>query len=1166
MYSQPAHYMRHTHLRFGLLLLCILVAPYIISAQAAQADNSGIAFIENKGQITYPDGAVANDVLYAMHAGEFSVFIMRDGISYQFSAPDRIANSKRNKIGPLNPQQEETEYTLNKGVHRFDVKFENANTAAQVIADNPEKGVSNYYYDNAVAVTDVHAFKSVTVQQLYPGIDWKIYIDNNTIKYDLIVAPYADAGQIAMAVNGADAMRKISATEIEYTTRFGTVRDGGLFCYQQSKAQKVNAQFALTKKTIAFNLGDYDHSQQLVIDPSLDWSTFYGGFGEDAINGMTVDADSNILFTGYTASSNAISYLGYQNVYIGGTYDCYVVKMDSAGNRIWATYFGGKRGDFGTAIVTTSTNDIFVSGFSFSTNFTTTAGAHQTTNAGDYDAFLLKFTSGGSLLFSTLFGGAGGEFARSVTLDHNGDVYLAGSTSSTTGIALGGWQNTFGGNNDEFLAKFSATGVLTWSTYLGGSGEDYCRDVSVDGNNNVYIAGYSNSSNGIAYNAFDSTWQSNYDCTFAKYTSSGTLLWATYYGGNGEDNANGVDFDSDNNAYFAVQTGTGTGLGFNGFQMSNGGSTDMMLVKFTPSGNRVWATYYGGFWEDMAKAVQIENDAVYVVGHAMSAGLGFNGYENMISGYRDGIACRFDTAGALIWATYAGGFFDEFGRSLAVVDPYTLYWGGKTFSYDFHSTYGSYQVAYGGGIADGFLQKVSDCPVLSTFYLDEDGDGYGDGTKSIDACFAPPGAVANAIDCDDASASRHPFITEICNAIDDDCDGLSDDSDPGIFGQPTWYADNDDDGYGSMIVSTVSCNAPVGFIAVTGDCDDANNLIHPAAAEICNGIDDDCEGGIDEDIVFVTYYADADADTYGNPSIHSTLCTGLPVGYVTNNTDCNDANKAVNPAATEICNGIDDECDGLTDENLVSAAITALGPTTFCQGSTVTLQTTTGAGFAFQWSKNGVNIAGATNAIYVASQTGNYAVVTSIAGGCSATATAVSVTVNSKPNPSITVVGDLNICLTGSVQLKTKSKPGSTYQWYKNAVLISGATSNTYIATTTGTYYVRETNAAGCFKNSASVIVTSTCKTGADPLAFNIAPNPVTDQLNITLSSGEHDAQVIIMIFNATGQEVFRKLELLSAGENTLSISLPDALANGMYTVQVSDAFTISHQNIMLTR
>ncbi len=200
------------------------------------------------------------------------------------------------------------------------------------------------------------------------------------------------------------------------------------------------------------------------------------------------------------------------------------------------------------------------------------------------------------------------------------------------------------------------------------------------------------------------------------------------------------------------------------------------------------------------------------------------------------------------------------------------------------------------------------CTYASTWYIDTDGDGYGAGTAT-NACAQPSGYVAANIDCNNTNAAVNPAATEICNSIDDNCDGQIDEG----LTFTNYYADTDGDGYGAG-TATNACAQPSGYVAANTDCNNSNSAVNPAATEICNSIDDDCDTQIDEGLTFTNYYADTDGDGYGAGT--ATNACAQPAGYVTNSSDCNNSNAAVNPAATEICNSIDDDCDTQIDEGL----------------------------------------------------------------------------------------------------------------------------------------------------------------------------------------------------------------------------------------------------------
>ena len=219
----------------------------------------------------------------------------------------------------------------------------------------------------------------------------------------------------------------------------------------------------------------------------------------------------------------------------------------------------------------------------------------------------------------------------------------------------------------------------------------------------------------------------------------------------------------------------------------------------------------------------------------------------------------------------------------------------------------------------------------TTFYRDADGDGYGNLAVTTQACTAPAGYVANSTDCNDADAAVHPGATEVCNGVDDNCDGSIDE---GVT--TTFYRDADGDGYGNLAVTTQACTAPAGYVANSTDCNDADAAVHPGATEVCNGVDDNCDGSIDEGVT-TTFYRDADGDGYGNPAVSTQACS-QPAGYVTNSTDCNDSSATVHPGAAEVCNGIDDDCNSGTLDGSADPALNDNNACTAdaCVGGTIT--------------------------------------------------------------------------------------------------------------------------------------------------------------------------------------------------------------------------------------
>ena len=208
----------------------------------------------------------------------------------------------------------------------------------------------------------------------------------------------------------------------------------------------------------------------------------------------------------------------------------------------------------------------------------------------------------------------------------------------------------------------------------------------------------------------------------------------------------------------------------------------------------------------------------------------------------------------------------------------------------------------------------------STWYADADSDGHGDPAVAVTACQQPSATVSDNTDCDDNSGAVSPSATEICNSIDDDCDTLVDDDDPSVDTSTgtTFYVDSDADSYGGSS-SLQACALPSGYARNGTDCDDGDTSVNPGASEVCNSIDDDCDALVDDDdgdldvSTADLWYPDGDADGYGDASGTTVTACVEPTGYTDDDTDCDDADSGVNPLASEVCNGIDDDCDSTVD-------------------------------------------------------------------------------------------------------------------------------------------------------------------------------------------------------------------------------------------------------------
>ncbi len=325
----------------------------------------------------------------------------------------------------------------------------------------------------------------------------------------------------------------------------------------------------------------------------IQWSTFFGGVGNETGGKVKFDHAGNICFVGTSESYNLIASNGaFKTINSGGTKDAFIAKFDTYGNRLWSTFYGGDSYDTGNDISIDKWNNIFLFGTTNSTSNIATTSVHKPTiGISGYDAFIVKFNEFGQRQFGSYFGGNNTEIGNSIAVSDSGYIYIAGTTFSNSNLATVGAFQTVSSPlvsalGDGFIAKLDSNCMLLWSTYYGDSIEDVINEVVVNKKGNIYLIGTTNSR---AFFASSIAHQQNsggaHDVFVANFENNGNRLWGTFYGGTGSDYGYGIWEDKEDYIYFTGSTGSPNGIATNGaFNSVPNFGTNAFIAKFSTNG------------------------------------------------------------------------------------------------------------------------------------------------------------------------------------------------------------------------------------------------------------------------------------------------------------------------------------------------------------------------------------------------------------------------------------------------------------------------------------------------------------------------------------------------------------------------------------------------------
>ena len=576
-----------------------------------------------------------------------------------------------------------------------------ANQNATIVGRDELPGKVNHYHGNDRTRwhSNIPTYARIEYENVYPGINQIYYGQQDHFEYDLIVAPGADPSHIRLAFKGAQKMELAADGDLILHTNAGDVRQHKPVAYQvDSGRREVAARYVRKgKREVGIQLAQYNHQQQLMIDPIITWSRFLGADG-DVGSAIAVDASGQVFVTGTAVSADFPTEKALQPA-SGGGQDAFVMKLDASGRvPIYSTYLGGSGDDAGTGIAVDAAGKVYVSGRTTSTNFPT-KNPFQVTAGGNTDAFVAVLDpQGATLAYSTYLGGSLADAATGIAVDSSGAAYVVGQTDSINFPTQTPFQVARAGGVDAFVAKLdpsqSGAASLSFSTYLGGSLNDSAAAVAVDGTGLVYVTGETSSTNFPRVNALASANRGLTDAFVAKLNpalgGAGALLYSTYLGGSGTDAGTGVAVGDDGRMFITGRTTSGDFPLQNAYQSSRKGGLDAFVTTMNPAGTAIlYATFLGGSGDDVANGIGLDGaGSAWITGSTASTDFPVkNAAGQPNAGGKEVFVARLDAAqnasSSLLYSMAFGGARDDFGNAIAVGRTGGAYITGTTDSADF---------------------------------------------------------------------------------------------------------------------------------------------------------------------------------------------------------------------------------------------------------------------------------------------------------------------------------------------------------------------------------------------------------------------------------------------------------------------------------------------------
>jgi hypothetical protein len=748
--------------------------------------NLPLSFESNQGQT---DGQVK----FLSRGGGYTLFLTPRETVLALAARSRAGDTKR-------------QCRLQSQASVVRMRLVGSNPAPELVGLDELPARSNYFIgsDPNKWHTNVPNYRQVAERGIYPGIDLVYYGNQRLLESDFVISPGADPRALRLALDGVRKVRTNSEGDLIVEVAGGELRLHKPVVYQpkdsrnrpgNSELTMQNSQFVdgryviRGKREVAFQVGKYDSSLPLVIDPILSYSTYLGGSEIDSANAIAVATDGTAFTTGGTSSSDFPTAHSLQPQTRGPRdfpQDAFVSKISADGSTLlYSTYLGGSQQDQGNGIAVDTFGNAYVVGTTVSEDYPGTEGAWDPncssdghcgstlpgrTGLVDSDGFLTKLNPAGSLIiYSGFIGGDQNDKASAVAVDTEQNAYVTGQTEfgyfadtpscpcttdsngnrtcppcapfPTTGSALQGVPGPADVLPDAFLIKISNSGSsILYSTLFGGNGESIGNGIKVDNNGNAYVAGVTYSSDFFPVVAPpllagpQLLSGGNAEAFVVKINTSAFQIasdaYATYLGGDGIDQANGIALDSGGNVYVTGQTSStsppfpttiGALQGTCALNTLTGVCDgDAFVTKLNPAvagaTSLVYSTYLGGTRADVGQGIDVDTAGnTYVTGFTTSGDFPTSGallQRTYGGGNTDAFVTKLNPAGsALVYSSFLGGSNADIGYGVAVDPSGNAYVAGQTCSTDFPTL--TPLQAGDHGNCDAFIAKIATGPSIS---------------------------------------------------------------------------------------------------------------------------------------------------------------------------------------------------------------------------------------------------------------------------------------------------------------------------------------------------------------------------------------------------------------------------------------------------------------------